>query len=112
KADISGLTDTARRGAGGETSGSLSNAPLHMADLGTDASEQEVAVSLLQNEQQVLVAIAGALDRLEAGTFGKCAGCGKEIPAVPLQAVPYAARCVDCARTVEQEDENPADIEG
>jgi RNA polymerase-binding transcription factor DksA len=112
KSDISGLTSEALRRSGGEASGSLSNAPLHLADLGTDNFDQEMAVTLLQNEHQVLTAIAAALDRLDAGKFGRCETCGKEIPAVRLQAVPYATHCVACAREIEQEDLNPADVKG
>ena len=54
KGDMSGLRESALRGCGGETSGGISNAPLHLADLATDNSEQEVALGLLQNQQQVL----------------------------------------------------------
>ena len=59
--DVSHLTDEALRSTGGEASGSLSNAPLHMADLGTDNFEQEFTLSLLQNQEQALEEIADAL---------------------------------------------------
>jgi RNA polymerase-binding transcription factor DksA len=106
KADMSGLRDSALRGSGGEASGGISNAPLHLADLATDTSEQNVALGLLQNEQQVLNAILAALDRLDAGTYGKCEKCGKEIPEERLQALAYASRCVDCEQRVEQEGDD------
>jgi RNA polymerase-binding transcription factor DksA len=113
KVNISGLSDEARRRMGGEASGSLSNAPLHMADLGTDSNEQDVAVSLLHNEQQVFGGIADALDRLDAGTFGVCDSCHRDIPAERLRAVLYATRCVECARRAEQEgQESRPDVEG
>jgi RNA polymerase-binding transcription factor DksA len=103
RGDISGLTDEALRKTGGESSGSLSNAPLHLADLGTDSFEQEVAVSLLENERQVFGEIGAALDRIEAGTFGQCERCGQEIPAGRLRALPYATHCLACARRAERE---------
>jgi DnaK suppressor protein len=42
--------------------------------------------------------IDGALDRLEHGRYGTCEGCGAAIPAERLEALPWAARCVSCAR--------------
>jgi RNA polymerase-binding transcription factor DksA len=103
KGGVSVLRDAALRNTGGEASGSLSNTPLHLADLGSDNFEQEIAVGLLQNEQQLLSAIAGALDRLDAGDFGRCDRCGKPIPEGRLKEVPYASRCVLCEQQVEQE---------
>ena len=38
-----------------------------------------------------------ALVRLDAGTYGLCASCGKRIPAPRLDLVPWAARCVPCS---------------
>jgi DnaK suppressor protein len=40
--------------------------------------------------------IEGALDRLENGTYGRCADCGAEIPAARLRAMPSADRCREC----------------
>ena len=41
-----------------------------------------------------------ALRRLRNGTYGRCAGCGEEIPTDRLQAKPAADRCVPCASKV------------
>lgn len=38
-----------------------------------------------------------ALARLDAGTYGVCARCGKPIPAARLEARPFATHCVACA---------------
>ena len=101
RGEVSGLRESAMRGIGGEASGNLSNTPLHLADLGSEAFEQEVTVGLLQNEQQLLAAITAAQQRLDAGTFGRCEQCGKDIPEERLKAVPYASRCVSCQAKVE-----------
>ncbi len=106
KGDMSGLRQSALRSSGGEASGGLSNAPLHLADLATDNSEQEVSLGLLQNQQTVLNAILAALDRLDAGTYGRCERCGKEIPEERLKALIYASRCVDCEQQAEQEGDD------
>jgi DnaK suppressor protein len=39
---------------------------------------------------------------VDAGTYGRCANCGKEIPEERLQAVPYAQFCVNCQKQREQ----------
>jgi RNA polymerase-binding transcription factor DksA len=103
KAEMSGLRDAALRAGGGEASGGISNAPLHLADLATDSSEQEIALGLLQNQQQLLNAILTALDRLDAGTFGFCETCGKKVPEERLKALVYASRCVECEQQAERE---------
>jgi RNA polymerase-binding protein DksA len=100
--DVSHLTTEALRNTGGEASGSLSNTPIHMADLGTDNFEQEFTLGLIQNEEQALDEIAAALDRLDQGTFGRCEECHKEIPKQRLQAIPYTRHCVECARKLQQ----------
>ncbi len=41
--------------------------------------------------------IKAALTRIEAGTYGICVACGNEISDARLDAVPYAARCINCA---------------
>ncbi|HWY88388.1 MAG TPA: TraR/DksA family transcriptional regulator [Gemmataceae bacterium] len=108
KGDMSGLRAAALRGSGGESSGGISNAPLHLADLATDNSEQEVSLGLLQNQQQVLNAILVALNRLEAGTFGRCERCGNDIPEERLKALIYASRCVACEQQAEREGDDTA----
>src|SRR5438067_7177462 len=96
--DVSHLADEALRARGGEASGSLSNAPLHMADLGTDNSEQENTLALLHNQEQALEEIDEALERIRKGTFGRCEECRAPIPKARLQALPYTRHCVACAR--------------
>ena len=109
--DVAEVQGDALRRTGGEASGSLSNAPLHPADLGTDAHEQEVALDLLANEKQILEEITAALARIDAGTYGRCQECDRDIPAGRLQAVPYTPYCVDCARAA-QGDTPPGRVTG
>jgi RNA polymerase-binding transcription factor DksA len=99
--DVSHLADEALRARGGEASGSLSNAPLHPADLGTDNYEQEFTFSLLQTQEQTLTEIAEALERIKQGTFGRCEECGDAIARARLQALPFARHCVACARKLQ-----------
>ena len=45
-------------------------------------------------EQALLSEVQAALKRIEAGTYGKCIVCGKEIPEKRLEALPWASRCI------------------
>jgi DnaK suppressor protein len=100
-ANTAGLMGEALRRSGGEPSGKLSNAPQHLADLGTDNFEQEISISLLENEDQHLQAIGAALERIRRGTFGRCEECGGEIAEGRLDALPHARHCIDCARELQ-----------
>ena len=39
-----------------------------------------------------------ALERLDAGTYGECMGCGEDIAPARLDFDPAAAVCITCAR--------------
>ena len=43
-----------------------------------------------------LLEIEAALDRVESGTYGRCASCGEQIPSARLEAMPAATVCVTC----------------
>lgn len=103
-----GLEDQARTPVTGDAVGSTSNAPMHLGDAGTAMFNQELNATLLEHEEHVMTEIADALDRIEAGTYGVCDNCGKDIPAGRLEAVPYARLCIQCAATIG--DEPPANL--
>jgi DnaK suppressor protein len=44
-------------------------------------------------EREQMEAAEAALERIAAGTYGKCPDCGREIPRARLDAVPWAERC-------------------
>jgi DnaK suppressor protein len=77
--------------------------PTDMAELGSDAFAQELTLSLLGNEKEVLDQIKVALERISEGSFGTCEECGTEIPEARLEAIPYAPLCVKCTATLERE---------
>jgi DnaK suppressor protein len=101
RCDTSAVSAEALRTGGGEASGSLSNVPVHPADLGTDNFEQEMSIGLLENEQQLLEQTLAALDRVANGTYGRCQECGGAISAERLEALPYAPFCFACAERLE-----------
>jgi DnaK suppressor protein len=43
-----------------------------------------------------------ALAKIEEGTYGLCDGCGRQIPAARLRAMPDRALCVSCAATARR----------
>jgi DnaK suppressor protein len=77
------------------------NGGLDTEDLGETASitlGREIDYTLGENSQMVLAEIDRALARIEDGTYGTCTNCGKEIAVGRLEAQPWAALCIDCAR--------------
>jgi DnaK suppressor protein len=72
-----------------------------MADIGSDAFEQELTLNLMGNEEGVLEQIDAALKRIEDGSYGRCEECGHNIAKARLDAIPYAALCVRCASREE-----------
>jgi len=84
--------------------GDLTSYPLHLADQGTDAQEQEKSLMLLGKEGARLTGIDGALRRLykEPERFGVCERCEREIPFERLDVVPWVSNCLDCQRAEEQ----------
>ena len=45
--------------------------------------------------------VVGALERLEAGTYGRCERCGNEIAPERLEAIPTARLCVACKQATQ-----------
>lgn len=74
----------------------------HPADAATATFGREMDYTLEENSESVLNAIEAALVRIEAGTYGSCQRCGKEVAEERLEAVPYAELCIDCKREVER----------
>ena len=65
------------------------------------ATERELEFALDERETLHLAAVAAALDRLNAGTYGDCTDCGQPIAPARLHATPEAARCVHCQEKAE-----------
>jgi DnaK suppressor protein len=100
------MTDEALKRNQPESSGNLSNLPMHMADVGTENYDQEFTLSLIENEQDTLDQIQEALGRIEKGTYGHCLECEGMIAKPRLQAIPYARHCIECARKEEGRSRN------
>lgn len=73
----------------------------HMAEDATAAFDQATTVSLRRSHQRALQEVEAALQRMAAGTYGKCERCGDEIDFARLKAMPQATLCMTCQRMVE-----------
>ena len=97
RGDFTGLADAALRKTRSESSGDLSSMPIHMADMGTDAFEQEFTLSLMEHDGDALEQIEAALVRIEDGLYGVCVECEGKIPKARLEVLPHTPYCVKCA---------------
>ena len=66
------------------------------ADSGQATAERAETLSLVEELRSMYAEVIGALESLDAGTYGTCENCGKQIPLERLEAVPTATLCVDC----------------
>lgn len=60
-------------------------------------------VVLDNTEEAIRGQVMSALLRIDDGSYGQCQACGQMIAAARLDAVPYAAQCIDCERNRENE---------
>lgn len=74
----------------------------HLGDAATATFDRELDYSLEDGEERVLQGIDRALQRIDDGTYGKCARCGKEIPEERLEARPWAELCIEHQRELER----------
>ena len=60
--------------------------------------EQQRDLALRERAEQHLAEVDAALARVDAGAYGRCVRCGREIAPERLEALPWAAYCIDCQR--------------
>jgi DnaK suppressor protein len=63
---------------------------------GTANVDREIDLYLSAQARATVVEIDRALEKIEDGTYGVCESCGEAIPEARLEALPYAALCVNC----------------
>lgn len=64
--------------------------------------ERERDLALSASARAAVEEIDRALRRMDAGTYGICERCGKKITVARLEALPYAALCIDCKSREER----------
>ena len=68
----------------------------------TQVFEQQRDLALRDRASQQLELVDAALARLDDGTFGTCLRCGKPIAPARLEALPWAAHCIECQAIVDR----------
>ncbi|TDD39281.1 conjugal transfer protein TraR [Actinomadura sp. KC06] len=66
------------------------------ADAGAGLTAHDRVEAALDSLERHRRAVAEALERIGAGTYGRCVGCGRPVPEGRLEARPDAARCITC----------------
>ena len=80
-----------------------------VADQSVKDVSQEIEYRLSERASQVVADIDQALLRIDEGSYGICARCGKDIPERRLDALPTARYDAECQSLIEQstgEDEH------
>ncbi len=77
--------------------------------------QEDIELALIQMKAETLTRVNEALERLNAGNYGRCNECGDEISPQRLRALPFAVRCKDCEEareTAEQRERMMAQKRG
>ncbi|MBK5991208.1 TraR/DksA family transcriptional regulator [Streptomyces sp. MBT58] len=69
----------------------------HDPEGASTAFERAHVAALLAQAREHLAELDLAVERLEAGSYGRCEECGESIPAARLEVRPAATTCVGCA---------------
>jgi RNA polymerase-binding protein DksA len=76
----------------------------HLADLeemSSDTDDSDSLCALVEMGNHTLEQVEAALEKIEEGTYGTCEVCEKSIAPERLEALPFAALCLDCQRQRE-----------
>jgi len=94
-----------------ETVSELSGYDNHPGDLASETFERSKDLALRALAVKRMEKIEKALDRMDAGIYGKCLACGKEIPEARLEAEPEAEFCIQCFDGMDLPDRHLRPIE-
>jgi DnaK suppressor protein len=73
-----------------------------VTDRASRSYEKELSLLTVAQQQERLRTVQEALRRVGAGEYGRCMGCGNEINAKRLEAVPWTEYCIECQQNLEQ----------
>jgi DnaK suppressor protein len=73
-----------------------------IVDRANNSYNRELMFSISDSERQLLLQIEDAINRMDAGTYGRCTNCGNTIHPLRLEAVPWARFCIDCQELAEK----------
>jgi RNA polymerase-binding transcription factor DksA len=66
------------------------------ADAAAATAERTEVIGIVESIKRMLDEVDAALVRVDEGTYGTCARCGKAIPEARLEFRPESIYCVDC----------------
>lgn len=72
-----------------DATGPIEGHSSHPADSATDEFDHDIALALLDREQNALIDVSEAIDRIRDGTYGLCLETNLPIPAERLRALPW-----------------------
>ncbi len=93
--------ESLRQSAKSDQTGDLSDMPSHMADVGSDAFEQEIELGQAEKKRNQIGEIDAALERCQTGQYGICENGYHAISRERLQAIPWTRRCLKCKAVSE-----------
>lgn len=85
-----------------DTSGSLSHLPQHVAEAGSDAYDQSLALDIAGVDRKLIKEIDDAINRIADGSYGLCQVTGKPINKERLEELPWTRYSIDAAREHEK----------
>jgi len=88
-------------------------APTHQADRGSDVDFQEMSLSLVGNEEEILWQIDRALRKIDVGEplpFGLCEHTGEPIPKTRLRLLPWTPISIAGANYMEENNFTLQDV--
>ncbi len=77
------------------------------AESATSDLLRDYLLGMTSTDQDTLIEVDAAIERIELGTYGVCERTGQPIPAERLKAVPWTRYTVDEQASVEAHDEAP-----
>jgi DnaK suppressor protein len=75
-----------------------------LGDQANTAYTREFFFELGNGDRRLLRDVVSALQKLDDGAFGSCERCSEPISEKRLEALPFARHCIECQRTIEEEE--------
>lgn len=102
RAELMGDVENMEGAALKDTSGSLSHLPQHVAEAGSDAYDQSLALDIADVDRKLIREIDEAIGRIANGSYGLCLITGKAINKERLEELPWTRYSIEAAREHER----------
>ena len=102
RAELMGDVENMEGAALKDTSGSLSHLPQHVAEAGSDAYDQSLALDIADVDRKLIREIDEAIGRIANNSYGLCLVTGKPINKERLEELPWTRYSIEAAREHEK----------